>query len=157
MRDHGTMLIGDVARHAGVSPDTIRHYERLGVLPAVRRTASGFRIYGEPAVRRVVLIRRALAFGFSLRELRGFLAARDRGDAPCRQVRLAAEEKLALVEEQLRRLRTLRIAMRRSLAAWDQKLGDAAPGVPLRLLDDLPESLVTPARRRTFHGRGATP
>lgn len=132
------MLIGEVARRTGVSPDTVRHYERRGLLPAAPRGDGGFRIYGPEAVRRVLLVRRALAFGFTLTELRGYLKSRDAGHAPCRQVRAAALEKLGAVETQLRQLRELRGAMKRVLARWDASLASAREGVALRLLDDLP-------------------
>ena len=130
--------ISDMARRTGVSPDTIRYYERRGLLVDVQRTEGGFRVYGEPAMKRVLLIRRALAFGFSLAELRGFLSARDRGVPPCRQVRMAAGKKLEAVETQLRYLRSLRSTMRRALAEWDERLDGAAPGEALHLLEDLP-------------------
>src|SRR5947207_15027156 len=77
---------GELARRAGVSPDTLRHYERKGLL-APCRTPSGYREYSAEAVDRVRLIRRALSIGFSLDELAPILAARDRGRAPCRAVR----------------------------------------------------------------------
>src|SRR5215210_2087971 len=132
------MHIGDVAARAGVSPDTIRHYERLGLIPGVTREHSGFRSFGPHALRRVLLVRRALVFGFTLMELRGYFTARDRGDAPCRQVRDAAERKLQEVAAQLTELRELRREMRRVLRAWDVALAGASDGVAVRLLDTLP-------------------
>ncbi|HJR61306.1 MAG TPA: heavy metal-responsive transcriptional regulator [Vicinamibacterales bacterium] len=133
------MQIGEVARRAGVSPDTIRHYERRGLLPRSPRTAGGFRLYGPEAVRRVALVRRALAFGFSLGELQVFLARRDSGGRPCRDVRAAAEAKLEAVEMQLAELRKLRTSMRQALSRWDATLDGADERTPVRLLDDLPD------------------
>ena len=137
------LLIGEVARRTGVSPDTIRHYERRGLLPPVARTAAGFRLYGMDHVRRALVVRRALAFGFTLTELRGYLKSREAGRAPCREVRDAAVEKLGAVEARLRQLRELRKAMKRVLGRWDSALASASEGVALRLLDDLPA--VSPA------------
>ncbi|CAN5807837.1 hypothetical protein BH18ACI5_BH18ACI5_07970 [soil metagenome] len=74
------MRIGAVAEQAGVSPDTIRHYEKLGLIPSVTRGDGGFRSFSPEALRRVLLVRRALVFGFSLAELRGYFRARDRGE-----------------------------------------------------------------------------
>jgi DNA-binding transcriptional MerR regulator len=145
--------ISDIAQRTGVSPDTIRHYERVGLLVDIQRTAGGFRVYGESAVKRVLLIRRALAFGFSLRELHGFLRARDRGMPPCREVRSAAAKKLEVIEEQLRNLRALRSAMRRALAEWDEKLEGAGPGEALHLLENLPS--VRSSTRQVTIQRGA--
>ena len=73
---------GDVARVTGVSTDTLRHYERTGLLPPVQRTPAGYRCYSAAAVDRVLLIQRALIVGFSLSDLRRVLSTRDRGGAP---------------------------------------------------------------------------
>nr|MDQ5839375.1 MerR family transcriptional regulator [Acidobacteriota bacterium] len=78
---------GELARAAGVSTDTLRHYERKGVLACPRRSANGYREYPADALARVRLVRRALAVGFTLDELARILRARERGVAPCREVR----------------------------------------------------------------------
>jgi DNA-binding transcriptional MerR regulator len=93
---------GELARLAGVSSDTLRHYERKGVLPLARRLNNGYRKYPADSIDRVRLIRRALAVGFTLDELAQFLRARDRGLAPCREVRALATEKLTEVESRRR-------------------------------------------------------
>ena len=77
----------DVARVTGVSTDTLRHYERKGLLPGVTRSAAGYRRYSATTVDRVMLIQRGLVVGFSLAELQRVLGIRDGGGAPCRQVR----------------------------------------------------------------------
>ena len=69
---------GSVAGKAGVTPDTIRYYERLGLLPKPTRTAAGYREYGEGIVNRLMLIRNAQQFGFSLRDIASFLRVRTR-------------------------------------------------------------------------------
>jgi DNA-binding transcriptional MerR regulator len=125
-----TLRIGELARRAGTSPDTLRHYERVGVLPAPRRAANGYRVYPESAVQRVVLVKRALAIGFTLDELRSILAERDRGGAPCREVRALAARKLSALEAWLFDLERVRDRLRHLLEEWDGKLA------------------ATPARRR---------
>ena len=70
---------GEVARRAGVSTDTLAHYERRGVLRKPPRLANGYRSYPADAVDRVVLIKRALAVGFTLDELARLLATGTRG------------------------------------------------------------------------------
>ena len=82
----------------GVSTDTLRHYERVRVLPRPARTAGGYRQYAPEAADRVRLIRRALGLGFSLNELTRILRVRDSGGAPCRQVHALAREKLAQLD-----------------------------------------------------------
>lgn len=77
---------GSLAKAAGVSPDTIRHYERIGVLPRASRTEAGYRIYPASAVERVFVVQRALRIGFTLAELAEVLKVRDAGGAPCRRV-----------------------------------------------------------------------
>ena len=77
----------EVARTTGVSTDTLRHYERKGLLPGVTRTAAGYRRYSAATVERVLLIQRALVVGFSLADLKRVLGVRDRGGAPCQSVR----------------------------------------------------------------------
>ena len=98
------MRAGELARAAGVSTDTLRHYERKGVLARPRRSRNGYREYPPEALERVLLVRRALGVGFTLAELARILRVRDRGGAPCREVRELAAAKLAGVEEQLRAL-----------------------------------------------------
>lgn len=85
---------GALAKAIGVSPDTIRHYERLGILPRASRTASGYRMYPASAIERVLVVRRALRIGFSLVELAEVLKTRDAGGIPCRRVYELAQEKL---------------------------------------------------------------
>ena len=71
-----------IALATGVSSDTLRHYERKGLLPGIRRTASGYRQYPEQTIDRVLLIQRALVIGFSLDDLKRVLSVRDQGGAP---------------------------------------------------------------------------
>jgi len=130
---------GEVARRAGVSPDTIRLYERRGLLARPRRTEGGYRQYPAAAVERVRLVRRALALGFTLEELRVVLAARDSGQAPCRVVRTLAAEKLESVEARIDFLVALRDRIRRVLADWDERLAQTPPGRRAGLLQALAE------------------
>lgn len=132
------LRIGDIARRAGVSRDTIRHYERLGLLPRAERTAGGYRQYSETAVARIRLVRCAVRFGFSLKEIAGFLRARERGGAPCRQVRAAGQQLLEAADRQIADLVAAREIMRDTLAVWDERIARAPDGTPARLLDALP-------------------
>lgn len=93
---------GALAKAVGVSADTIRHYERLGILPPALRTASGYRAYPASAIERVLVVRRALGIGFSLPELAEVLKAHDVGGAPCRRVYELAQEKLERISNDIR-------------------------------------------------------
>jgi DNA-binding transcriptional MerR regulator len=130
-------LSGELARLAGVSTDTLRHYERKGVLPVARRLNNGYRKYAPDSLDRVRLIRRALAVGFTLDELASFLKARDRGQAPCREVRALAEAKLTEVESSLSELLAVRDDLRATLVDWDERLNGKRAGQRAGLLEAL--------------------
>jgi DNA-binding transcriptional MerR regulator len=128
---------GQLAREAGVSTDTLRHYERKGVLPRPRRSPNGYREYPPEALARVLLVRRALAFGFTLDELARVLRARERDGSPCKEVRALAASKLAGVEARLEELATLRDELRATLDEWDSRLSKTAKGARANLLESL--------------------
>ncbi len=127
---------GELAAKAGVSADTLHHYERRGLI-AVERLPNGYRSYPPEALDRVLLIQRALGVGFSLEELARLLRARDRGHPPCREVRALAARKLAEVERQLESLAAFRAALEGTLRDWDARLRKRRGGEPARLLDAL--------------------
>jgi len=129
------MYPGELARLAGVSADTIRYYERSGLLHAAPRSASGYRLFPRDTLVRVHLIRSALAIGFSVRELAEVLDERNRGGAPCHRVRKLAASKLVAVETQLRELRSWRTELRNTLALWDRLLAETPRGQQARLLE----------------------
>ena len=144
---------GTLAKAAGVSPDTIRHYERLGILPRAARTASGYRVYPESAVERVLVVRRALRIGFSLAELADVLKTRDAGGTPCRRVYKLAQEKLGKISEDIEALRQTQRYLKRVLADWKHRLQLATPGQKSHLLYALsrapiPVQFVNQLRRR---------
>ena len=138
---------GELARAVGVSPDTLHHYERKGVLARPRRSANGYREYPPDAVARVLLVRRALAIGFTLDELARILRARDRNAAPCREVRALAATKLAAVEERLRELVAVREELRAVVVEWDARLARTPTGERAGLLD----SLAAPGQSNQTH------
>jgi DNA-binding transcriptional MerR regulator len=135
--DIRSLRSGELARQAGVSTDTLRHYERLGLLPKPVRTSGGYRQYPPAALDRVLLIRRALLVGFTLPELASILKTRDRGGAPCREVQAIAKAKLAQVEEQLASLGSLRDHLKHVIEHWDQRLTETRDGERAALLESL--------------------
>jgi DNA-binding transcriptional MerR regulator len=109
-------------KSAGVSPDTIRHYERIGVLPRASRTESGYRVYRPSAVERVLVVQRALRIEFTLAELAEVLKARDAGGAPCRRVYQLAQEKLKSIEADIEAMTRTKRYVKQVLADWDSEL-----------------------------------
>jgi DNA-binding transcriptional MerR regulator len=132
---------GDLAKTAGVSPDTIRHYERIGVLPRASRTESGYRLYPASAVERVLVVQRALRIGFTLAELAEVLKARDAGGVPCRRVYQLAQEKLKGIEADIEALKLTRRYVRKVLADWEQRAQNAGPGQQSHLLYSLGDAV----------------
>lgn len=137
----GSLLrIGALAAQTGTSADSIRHYERLGLLPPPARTDGGYRMYPPDALDRVRLIRGAVRAGFSLKDLRTFLQQRDAGGTPCGKVRGAAEQILQGVDRQIAELQETRTNLEAMLRDWDRRLAAAQGDRPARLLDALPQS-----------------
>jgi MerR family transcriptional regulator, copper efflux regulator len=98
--------IGALAKRAGVRIDTVRYYERSGLLAPKTRLASGYRRYGQIELSRLRFIRRAQALGFTLNEVRDLLAISKRRDVS--RVKKAAQEKLADVERKIADLERVR-------------------------------------------------
>src|SRR5216117_2325905 len=99
------LLIGRLAKLSGVKPDTIRFYERSGLLPKPQRLASGYRIYDDATLKQVRFIRKAQSLGFSLDEIRRIMSLRGQGKETCRCVVAIAEATLAETETRLKELR----------------------------------------------------
>lgn len=156
---NGPLRIGALARASGISVDSLRHYERIGVVATPGRTAGGFREYPVEALRRVRVVQGALALGFSLGELAGIFRERAAGRAPCRRVRELAGEKLRALDRDIAERRRLRRGLARTLAAWDARLARTEPGRPAGLLDALADLQPVPrvprplARKRATKGR----
>jgi DNA-binding transcriptional MerR regulator len=106
------MLIGDLATRAGLSAKAIRFYEQAGLLPQPPRTSGGYRDYSPGAVDRLAFIRQAQAAGFTLADIRGVLAIRDSGRAPCQHVSVLIDEQLAQVERRIAELTRARDALK---------------------------------------------
>lgn len=147
---------GQLARLAGVSPDTLRHYERKGVLERARRLENGYRRYGPEAPDRVRLVRAAIGLGFSLDELAQVFAVRNSGGAPCTRVRQLAADKLESAETRLRELQELVATLRALVVAWDRRLVDTPAGMPAGLLESLDVDPPAVASTKARKARGGT-
>lgn len=134
---------GDLSRAAGVSTDTLRHYEKLGILKKPPRTQGGYRVYPPESVDRVLLIRNSLDSGFTLKELTVILQLRDSGSAPCRHVRELAHGKVRQLDIQIEHLTQLRDSLRTAVQEWDRRLEKTPPCDRANLLESL-----SPIRRQ---------
>ncbi len=101
------MRIGETARLLGLSPDTLRYYERIGLLSGIGRDSSGVRIYSRQHVSQLRFIRRAQRMGFSLEDIRHLLQFRKNPVGARNEVKKLAREKLAEIEAHLEDLQTL--------------------------------------------------
>ena len=145
----GPLRSAQLARLAGVSADTLRLYERKGLLPKATRSPNGYREYPAEVEKRVRLVRRAVALGFTLDELAGIVKVRDRGGVPCRAVRALAAEKLALLEARAAEIEEACDRLRGVLTRWDALLASTPGGARAALLDAL-EGLVEPGSPSPF-------
>jgi MerR family copper efflux transcriptional regulator len=110
-----SMAIGKIARRAGVSVDTVRYYEKSGLLAPAARLASGYRRYDDAQLRRLRFIREAQKLGFSLRDVRELLSLSRQRDVT--RVKNAAKKKLADVESRIASLERVRAALGKLVAA----------------------------------------
>ncbi|WP_165988191.1 heavy metal-responsive transcriptional regulator [Streptomyces sp. YIM 98790] len=106
------MRIGSLAHAAGVSPKTVRFYEKAGLLPEPPRTPSGYRDYPPEAADRLVFIRRAQGAGFSLAEIRDMLRLREDGRPPCEHAHGRLRDQLRQVEQRIQELEGTRAVLR---------------------------------------------
>lgn len=136
MKHKGSRVIGELAKATGVSTDTLRYYERKGVLHS-QRAGNGYRQYPEDALERVRMVRQCLAIGFTLDELRSIFQVFDRGGAPCQQVRNLAVSKLAQIETHLAEVTALRNDLKDALKDWDKRLAKTTSGQRAGLLKTL--------------------
>lgn len=116
------MQIGELAKQGGVSVQTVRFYERRGILPNPLRKESGYRIYGDLDLKRLAFIRQAKALGFSLKEIQEILRMRERGECPCVDVTKIAEKHLRQVGLQIKQLRRFYVELSRWVKTW-RRLG----------------------------------
>lgn len=102
------LKIGDMARVSGFSRDTLRYYERLGLVVATERTESGYRLYDDSVASRLEFIQRAKAVGLTLQEIATIFSVRDGGRLACQHIRSLLREKVEGLDTQMRHLERLR-------------------------------------------------
>lgn len=102
------LTVSQLGQRTGVSPDTLRYYERIGLIPPPERSHAGYRLYDDAAAERVRFIKRAQRFSLSLDAIRELLAIRERGACACDRTRGLLRERVAALDEQLAALHQLR-------------------------------------------------
>jgi MerR family mercuric resistance operon transcriptional regulator len=107
----GQMTRGELAKQGGVNLETIRYYERVGLLPKPPRSPAGYRIFSRESVRRVRFIRRAQELGFSLKEIKELLTLRISQSSTRADVRRRAEAKISDIEQKVEQLRAMKKAL----------------------------------------------
>lgn len=102
------MRISDLSKQTGVHKETVRYYERIGVLPKPERKNNGYRIYAEPDVERLQFIQRARSLDFSLNEITEILDFREREIPPCNYVMDVMAERITEIEQRIHDLEQMR-------------------------------------------------
>ena len=128
MRPQGDIPIGEVSRRTGCNIETVRYYERIGLLPAPHRSGGRYRMYGAAEVGRLAFVRRARELGFTLDEVRALLALAAGGDGACSEVRGLAAAHLADVRKRFADLRAMERALADAVRRYD---ACEAPECPL--------------------------
>lgn len=133
------LTIGQVAAAAGVNVETVRFYEREGLLAEPERSLSGYRQYAQDVVRRILFIQRAKDLGFSLREISELLSLRLDPGTSCAEIKAKAEAKLTSIDEKLQALQRMKRTLT-ALAATCSGQGSTSACPILESLDDEPGS-----------------
>jgi DNA-binding transcriptional MerR regulator len=121
-----SMTISKLASSAGVTPDTLRYYHRIGLLPPPERSQSGYRLFDETSVPRLEFIKTARSLGLRLRDIRQLLEVMDNGLCHCGHTEHLLRVRMAEVDEEIGRLTALREAMAHTLEGCPADCTDAS-------------------------------
>jgi len=121
------LTVTQLARQAGVTVDTVRHYARIGLLQSERNPRNGYRLFDREDIQRLRFIRQAQGLGFTLTNIGQILDDARRGISPCPQVRKIIAWRIEENREKLRQLNALQQRMEHALKKW-QDMPDYAPG-----------------------------
>ena len=125
---NGGLSIGALSKQSGVNVETVRYYEKIGVMPTAARSASGYRVYSSHHVRRLHFVRRGRELGFSLDELRNLLRLVDGHTFTCAEVHALTVEHLRDIRQKIVDLRRLERVMSDMAAKCK---GDQVPECPI--------------------------
>jgi len=115
VEETGRIAIGALSKHTGTNIETIRYYERVGLLPAPARSTGGYRLYRTDHLKRLNFVRRARALGFSIGEVRTLLKLADERKRPCAEVQAVAEAHLRDVQTKIADLRRMESVLRATI------------------------------------------
>jgi MerR family Zn(II)-responsive transcriptional regulator of zntA len=138
------LTIGQVADRAGVGVDTIRYYEKEGLLAPARKSPAGYRLYAHDALRRLGFIRHAQQCGFSLAEIRELLELKTHGDGCCTDVRSVVIQKKLQIESKIKALKAMSEALSELINICDD---ESRPLDECPILDALENSIASHERR----------
>lgn len=119
------LKIGEVAKQTGIGIETLRFYERSGLLDEPVRTEAGYRLYGANALNTLEFIKRAQVLGFTLTEIKRIISESRAGESPCDEVREIVRQRLVELDERLHQMQLYRDTVAKTLRQWD-KTGKAA-------------------------------
>jgi DNA-binding transcriptional MerR regulator len=122
---NSSLRIGEVSKLSGVRIETLRFYEKSGLLDRPARTAGGYRVYGADILDRLDFIKRAQVLGFSLDEIKRIINEKRDGQSPCAEVRDIVRRRLTELDERMSQMRRYRKELAEALAEWDEA-GDIA-------------------------------
>lgn len=124
------MTIGQLAAECQVSTDTVRHYERVGLLPRPQRAHNGYRLYGDSDRQRLDFVRRAQAVGLTLAEVKDLLRDQPGGTSgECQRVASLLRKRIAEVDGRIADLQTFRSQLAQNLAACEAAVTAACPAI----------------------------
>jgi DNA-binding transcriptional MerR regulator len=143
--EQGLLKIGEVAQRTGIGIETLRFYERSGLLDRPARTEGGYRLYDAEALVTLDFIKRAQALGFTLDEIKRLIAESRAGQLPCEEVRETVRQRLVELDQRMALMQRYRDELAATLARWDE--AGEAPGHFCGLIEStaLPEA--QPAKR----------
>jgi MerR family mercuric resistance operon transcriptional regulator len=141
MEETGRITIGALSKHTGTNIETIRYYERVGLLPPPARSSGGYRLYGTAHLKRLNFIRRARTLGFPLAEVRKLLTLADQRRRPCAEVRVVAEAHLGDVKGKIADLRQMERVLKETIARCEAGSGSHCPMI---------DALYTDSRSRAW-------
>jgi MerR family mercuric resistance operon transcriptional regulator len=156
------IAIGGLSKHTGANIETIRYYERVGLLPAPTRSPGGYRLYGSDHLKRLIFIRRARTLGFSIGEVRTLLRLADERKRPCAEVRVVANAHLKDVRAKIADLRRMERVLKTTVARCASGKRADCPVIEALYRDgsvvvDLDADVRTAARTTSAIRRGHSP
>jgi DNA-binding transcriptional MerR regulator len=144
------LKIGDVAKRTGIGIETLRFYERSGLLSRPARTEGGYRLYDAEALDTLDFIKRAQSLGFTLDEIKRIITESRAGQSPCAEVREIVRQRLAELDERMAQMQRYRNELAKTLKDWDERV--EAPGHFCGLIEEshinTSKPASTPLKRR---------